>query len=186
MANPEHKETLDRFDKLSVCLYRSGISLFSVVAIMYSAILAGKAEWMVIPADMERVCLLIMSISTAMSAANIHVYDKLVRAVISWSSWVGILLMLSDPNLFYSWLSLGFIFITFSGIALKESFCFKVLGLRLVPLLLALSTFLMMFESWMLAAVMLFVSGLVLAYLSYEKWRMPLHFDIGDKSNYQV
>lgn len=186
VANPEHKAVLDRFDKLSVCLYRSGISVFSIAAIFYAAILAGKAEWVVFPANMERMCLLIMALSSAMSAANVHVYDKYVRAVISWSSWVGILLMLSDTALSYVWLSLGFIFITFSGIALKESFCFKVFGLKLVPLLLAMSTFLMMFESWMLAACMLLLSGFVLAYLSLEKWRMPLHFDIGDKSNYQV
>ncbi|MEI8597035.1 hypothetical protein P4S64_03275 [Vibrio sp. M60_M31a] len=43
--------------------------------------------------------------------------------------------MLSDYDLSRVWLSLGFVFVTFSGIALKESFCFKVPGLKLVPAL---------------------------------------------------
>ena len=183
MANPEYKETLDRLDQVSVCLYRAGISFFALSLLMLSAILSGM-----LPAleGYDSLTLLAICISSALSAANLHVYSKHVRAVICWSAWIGILLMLSDASESRVWLSLGFLFVTFSGIALKESFCFKVLGLKLVPVLLALSTFSLWLEQPWGGSVLLALAGLVMGYLSIAKWRMPLHFDIGNKANYEI
>lgn len=183
MANPEHQEVLDSFDKVSVCLYRGGISLFSVSLLYLAVILSGIDESLL---SHYPIALLLIAVSAAFSAGNVHVYSKFVRAAISWSAWIGILLMLSDSGFERIWLSLGFIFVTFSGIALKESFCFKVMGLKLVPMILALSVFLLWINQTQIASFLVGLSGLIIGYLSIAKWRMPLHFDIGNKANYQV
>ncbi len=183
MANPEYEEVLDSFDKLSVCLYRLGISVFALSLLLLAAVL-------IIPNEQASFSLhsvlVVIALAAALSAANLHLYSKRVRATISWSAWVGIVLMLSDPELARVWLSLGGLFVTFSGIALKESFCFKVAGLKLVPYLLAIASLAILFEQPMIASLALAISALVMGYLSWVKWRMPLHFDIGIKANYEI
>ncbi len=183
MANPEHKEVLDGLDKLGVCLYRAGISLFALSLLVFSVMLSGISGDF---APAYSFALLAICISCALSAANIHIYSKNVRAAICWSAWGGILLMLSDSEQTRIWLSLGFIFITFSGIALKESFCFKVVGLKFVPLLLAASTLSLWLQQYLVASVLMALSALIMGYLSIMKWRMPLHYDIGIKANYEI
>ncbi len=183
MANPEHEEILDGIDKLSVCLYRSGISVFALSLIALSAILASNNPSVI---DYYPIILLIIGISAALSGGSIHVYSKMVRVVINWSAWVGLILMVSDPTQLRTWLSLGFIFVTFSGIALKESFCFKVVGLKLIPVLLIAATLSILLKQQIVSSIILAISGLIMGYLSIAKWRMPLHFDIGIKANYEV
>lgn len=182
MANPEYQEKLDNLDKLSVCLYRTGISLFAIALIAMAVALTGVIQH----ADLWSGTLVLTCIATALSAANLHVYNKMVRTIIVWSAWIGIILMLSDGQQSRVWLSLGFLFVTFSGIALKESFCFKVVGLKLVPLLLASTVLLLWLNFALYAALVMIVASLIIGYLSYQKWRMPLHFDIGIKANYEV
>ncbi|MGP8307954.1 DUF2301 domain-containing membrane protein [Vibrio sp. YIC-376] len=183
MADTDYEETLDILDKLSVCLYRTGISLFALSLIGFSVLSFG---WFSGLDEHYHIVLVMIGISAAFSAANIHIYSKSVRLAISWSSWVGLLIMLSDFDLSRAWLSLGFVFVTFSGIALKESYCFKVPGLKVVPILLAASTFALCFELLTLAAIAMLLAGLIMGYLSIAKWRMPLHFDIGIKAKYEV
>lgn len=183
MANPEYTEKLDILDKLSVCLYRIGISLFALSMLIFAIMLVGFNNQLV---EYYHAILLLVGVASALSAGNIHVYNKYVRAVINWSAWIGILLMLSDPERVWVWLSLGFLFITFSGIALKESFCFKVMGLKLVPVLLILTVYAIWAAQPLLASFVMAISGLVMGYLSIVKWRMPLHFDIGIKANYEI
>jgi len=186
MANPEHEEKLDFLDKVSVSLYRTGISVFSLFLFVYSIVLIGQSGMFNVSATMNHILFVGLACGAMLSAANVHVYNKVVRYVISWSTWLGIFMMLADSTHTIVWLSLGLLFITFSGIALKESFCFKVIGLKLVPILLAVSVFLIFFKLWLISGVLLLVASSVLLYLSKEKWHMPLHFDIGDKSRYQV
>lgn len=181
MADIDHQETLDFLDKASVCLYRSGISLFSVSLVGFSLLV-----WFSDLASHYHSVLVIIGIAAAFSAANIHVYSKRVRLAISWSSWIGLVLMFSDYDLSRVWLSLGFVFVTFSGIALKESFCFKVPGLKLVPILLFVATLALCFNNLVIASGGIFIAGIIMGYLSIAKWRMPLHFDIGNKAKYEV
>ncbi|AGB11935.1 DUF2301 domain-containing membrane protein [Vibrio parahaemolyticus] len=183
MANTEHQETLDFLDKLSVCLYRAGISVFAIALLGLAAL---ESQWLDGMDGRYRAVFAVFTIAGAMSASNIHVYSKSVRTIISWSGWIGAILMVCDPELNRVWLALGFIFVTFSGIALKESFCFKVLGLKLVPTLLVVTTFALWFEQSTIVAISALLAGLIMAYLSIAKWRMPLHFDIGIKANYEV
>lgn len=186
MANPEYQESLDFIDKLSVILYRLGISLFAFTLLCYSGLMMAFLAGFTFIHDWQKYAMLSLSIATALSAANIHVYNKIVRSIIAWSGWIGIVTLISTQSIPGQSIALGFMFITFSGIALKESFCFRVTGLKLIPILLAVSTFSLFFQQDMFTTPLLFVSALILGYLSVAKWAMPLHFDIGIKANYQI
>ncbi|CAM3945838.1 DUF2301 domain-containing membrane protein [Vibrio neonatus] len=184
MANPEHTETLDGLDKVSVVIYRIGISLVSVSLLM----LAFAEILCVIESDMagfmRHLSIHIVAISAAMCAATIHIYDKKIRTLIVWSGWLGLVTFIALPT--HDWLFVGFFFITYSGVALKESYCFKIKGLTLVPMLLILSVLVIWMKDAALLAILSGISGAIFAFLAFKKWRMPLHFDIGKKSNYQI
>lgn len=185
MANPEYQESLDRLDVLSIILYRSGISLlalsFGLIGISYLS-LANQIKLPIIPLQTHQIFL---AISAALCAANIHVYNKVVRIIISWSSWIGLVCLLLHPNEMM-WLSFGFFAITTTGIALKESFCFRVFGLKLIPILM-IGAVLALYQSWSnVAGICLLSSSLIYLSLAVAKWRMPLHFDIGIKANYEI
>ncbi|PML61727.1 hypothetical protein BCT73_01310 [Vibrio breoganii] len=184
MANPEHKEHLDGLDKISVVCYRLGITLFALSLLtLFSAELLCVLEMETAPLLREW-SINGIAVSSALSAANIHVYDKKVRALIAWSSWIGLALFIVLPT--KEWLYIGFMFITFSGIALKESYCFKVKGLNLVPLLLISSVLVLWMKEPTILAPLVGLSGFIFAVLAIAKWKMPLHFDIGNKANYDI
>lgn len=169
MANTEHQETLDSLDKISVCLYRFGITLFAMALLVFSVLVSGAISGSPL---VYQTSVIALCVAGALSAANVHVYSKHVRVVISWASWIGLVLMVSDLEFQRTWLGLGFIFVTFSGIALKESFCFKVPGLKMVPAFLAVATFALWFNLPILAAITMLLAGLVMGFLSFAKWRM--------------
>ncbi|WP_295891109.1 DUF2301 domain-containing membrane protein [uncultured Vibrio sp.] len=185
MANPEHREPLDKLDKISVIGYRIGIALFSLSSAWYC--LAGFVElsWGSLSANASFNPAFLFSLATALSAANLHVYDKTIRGIITYSGWIGIVLLVALSSSEMIWCAYGFIFVTFSGIALKESFCFNVFGLKLVPLILGLATFFMAINYEWVVLGLLSINSIVFGYLAVQKMKMPLHFDIGNKSNYQ-
>lgn len=185
MANPEHIEKLDLLDKLSVITYRTGITLFSLALCLSSVAIADDISLILINGPIKEIALIFIALSSAMSAANLHVYDKKIRMIITWSAWIGLVLLIQLDNSQLLWLPLGFLFVTFSGIALKESFCFKVMGLKLVPILLCVSTFMLALEVWIIPIICFALCGMIFLFLSIQKWRMPLHFDIGNKAYYQ-
>lgn len=175
MANPEHQEELDTLDKMSVLGYRLGISLLSV---SYVLLAITSLQGNTFSASN-----LLLASSAALIGANLHIYDKKIRAVIVWSAWVGLLVLIVGEQ---ALLAQIFLCITFSGTCLKESFCFKVPGLRLIPLLLGLSLLGQYLQFSWLTFVSALLTSLILGFLSIKKWRMPLHFDIGIKANYQI
>jgi uncharacterized integral membrane protein len=188
MANPEHEEILDKLDELSVFVYRSGITLFGVSLLLMAVGLSNHLGFITldIPELFLPVITTLIGLSGAMCCANLHVYDKKIRMIITWSSWIGLVLLLLFAGTGFQWIGLGFIFVSFSGIAVKEAFCFKVPGLRSMPWLLCLTVILMALNQHFVTILLLVMSAGVMLFLSVAKWRMPLHFDIGDKSNYQV
>ncbi len=178
MANPEIESELDGIDRVSVCLYRLGLSLAALLLLCRGAsLLLGQdflapASWLVALAVASGVCGLCL-----------HVYDKRIRFVLQGLGWGALLLSASGaPDV----LVLGAALATLAGLAFKEQFCFAIPGIRAIPLLLPLLWLLELAGIGWAAALVALVCGLLLCLLSLAKWRMPLHFDISDKGRYQI
>ena len=184
MADPHHIEELDSFDRLTVRAYRTGLFLSSagLIACGIHLTIAGIAA----------LFLLLPVIGCALAVANMHLYDRRVRWFIGVNGWIGLCLVATGASLappVAPWVTgagLGFVFVALSGFALKEQFCFRIPGLRLVPLFLASATFLHVSPNPWTAGPPMILAGAVMLTLSIAKTRQPLHFDIGDKSRYQV
>lgn len=182
MADPHHQEVLDGFDRATVTLYRSGIGVAAVGLGVHAASLATGAalpgRWLVLA-------------GVAAIAADLHLYDKRIRWVFGAAAWTGVVLgALPAPG---GWLGellgdagLGFLYVTLSGVALKEQFCFRLPLMQAVPVLLASSLVPLVLGAALPAAALSAGAALLLGTLALAKWRMPLHFDIGDRSRYQI
>jgi len=134
----------------------------------------------------------LLCLGMGLSVSSMHLNDKRIRWIIRMTSWLGILLLMTAATLnpeyehFIYSLGLGFVFVSASAFALKEQFCFRLAALRLVPVFLAVSAFALWLDLAALSAPMVGMTGLIYARLALAKVRMPLHYDVGDKSKYQV
>lgn len=181
MANPEHVPDLDGFDRLTVRLYRSGLCIAAVGV----ALLAGLSALQLPTGPAQMVVLA----GVLLSVADMHLYDKRVRWVIGTSGQLGAVGLAVGATFGVELLQLaglGFVFVALSGFALKERFCFKIPGLRAVPLGLAAGLVPLVFHWPWGAAGLYAVASLPLLVLCVAKWRMPLHFDVGNKAAYQI
>jgi len=184
MADPQHIPELDGFDRMTVGLYRLGL----VVSVLGVGGLAGALVRSA-PAGPWQ---LLTFVGVALTVPNLHLYAKHVRWVIHVAAWTGAVLTALVPMLHSEaahWVGhagLGFLFVVLSALALKERFCFRLPGLRLVPLFLAGSLVPMVLRIPHVAGWMLVPAAVLLLILAIAKLRMPLHFDVGDKSRYQV
>lgn len=184
MADPQHEEPLDAFDRTTVVVYRSGLTL--------AALALGVTALQDALGHPTKPALWGVSAGVVASVACMHLYDKRIRWVIGASAWVGAVLLVvaGTPQATWSWWAhhagLGFVFVSLSAFALKEQFCFRIPLLRAVPAFLALSLPPLLAQADLPAGVLLGVAGLVTGRLAVEKWRMPLHFDIGKKAAYQI
>lgn len=169
MADPHIKPSMDRLDYLSVIVYRSGF----VLAAPSIALL---------PWDTDVPAMQICFVAATLCASSLHIYMKTFRLVLQAATWGGLLVaMLGFPLI-----GLGGTFITLGGLCFKEYFCFKVPGLRAQPLLLAGLWFAMVLEQNLIAQGLAVCSALLFLVVSIAKWRMPFHFDIGDKTKYEI
>lgn len=184
MADPHHVEPLDGFDRLTVRAYRVGIGLAALaVGGLAAAALAGTGDalprWGVV-------------LATAVIVPNLHLYDRAIRWFIAVSGWTGVVVGAAGVALGGGggpWLvdaALGFSFVVFSAVALKEQWCFRLPLMPLVPALLATSLVPLRAGSPGAAAPLWLGAAALLVLLAVAKARMPLHFDIGDRSRYQV
>lgn len=181
MADPHHVPTLDGLDRFTVRLYRGGLVLASA-AVLYSGVRAALTHVVTLPDLLPLVLVGVM-----VCVANVHLYDKLFRWVFGALGMTGaVLWALADLHPLVGLAGLGFVFAALSAFALKEQFCFRVPGMRLVPLMLALSLIPAGMKISIGLAVLWVPSGVLLCILAGAKLRMPLHFDVGDKSKYQV
>ena len=107
---------------------------------------------------------------------------KNFRYIFQFAMWVGLLCqVLGFPQL-----ALGAAFLVLGGLSYKEYFCFRVFALNLQPIFFAVLWSALLFKITWLSTLLCFVTGILILLLSIQKWRMPLHFDIGDKTKYQV
>ena len=183
MADPEIEEDLDGLDKLTVSLYRAGLAV-SAVGVALGAV-GEVVGW-------ERDVWPVTAAGVALSVLDMHLYDKRIRWIIAAAGVLGLVLLAAEGSVpeaarhVVHTAGLGFLFVSLSGFALKEQFCFKIPFLRAVPLLLA-GAVLPLLAGWSWTAAALLVPAAVLiGVLAAAKLRQPLHYDIGDKSSYQI
>lgn len=167
MADPHIQSPLDFFDYLTVIIYRSGF----VVATVMLFLLPYYTE----------TSLLGLLVAGVMLASSLHLYAKSFRLLFQFTTWIGLLCYIFH----FPILALGAMLLIIGGLSYKEYFCFRVFGLNFQPLFIAVLwiTILLGWQSFV--QILSLVCGILLLILSIQKWRMPFHFDIGDKTKYQ-
>lgn len=185
MANPEHIENLDFFDKYTVIFYRTGITLFSLSTLFF--VISQLSNLNFFPLKYLNSSIALASL---LSASSLHVYDKKFRWIFAFPTWLSLCIgfvftqeQISNPT--FRAILLGLFYITFSGLFIKEYFCFRIFALPFTPLFLATSLIPQTMENLNLQAYILAPVAILGVLLSYKKWNMPLHFDIGNRSYYQ-
>ncbi len=169
MADPHIESPMDPYDHVTVIVYRLGFTLACPVIALLPWHFNFPVENLVF-------------VSAAMCASSLHIYMKSFRLLLQFATWVGLLCLVFG----YPEIGMGGAFITLGGLCFKEYFCFKVPGLQLQPIILAALWFCMVFDAGIAAKVLAAISGCLFLVTSVYKWRMPRHFDIGDKTKYDV
>lgn len=169
MADPHIKSPMDSLDHVTVIIYRLGFTFsFPVITLL--------------PWQLNYPIENLVMICAAMCASSLHIYMKSFRLLLQFATWVGLLCFV----LGFPMIGLGGAFITLGGLCFKEYFCFKVPGLPLQPLILCALWFCLVFDAHLAAKILAAAAGALFLVTSIYKWRMPMHFDIGDKSKYEV
>ncbi|MHA2937636.1 DUF2301 domain-containing membrane protein [Vibrio sp. RC27] len=169
MADPHIKSPMDWLDYTTIVIYRLGFTLVGPMVIALG--------WQLpIPAEP------LLFLCGAMCASSLHIYMKNFRLLLQFATWVGLVCFILGAPMF----GLGGIFITLGGLCYKEYFCFQIPGLRLQPILVALLWFGIACDWELVAKVSASLSGLLFLIVTIAKWRMPLHFDMGDKTRYEI
>ena len=169
MADPHIKCDLDILDKLTVILYRSAFTLAAVIMAIIGSETNTATPFLVIVA--------------LLASTTVHIYDKRFRWLIQGAGLFAAIWFMAG---LWQPLALGAALFVFSALSIKEYFCFKVKALLLTPIILAGFWFCLVFNLISIAIGFAVVGAALLAFAAFSKWRMPLHFDIGDKSRYQV
>ncbi|AKO44962.1 DUF2301 domain-containing membrane protein [[Haemophilus] ducreyi] len=168
MSDPHITSPMDFWDYLTVITYRLGFVLASIALLLFPYYIELAYSGLLI--------------AGTMLASSLHLYMKNIRLVFQFSVWIGLLCQVFGlPTL-----ALGAILLVIGGLSYKEYFCFRIWGLNFQPLLMALLWLAECLSQSMLINLSSLASGILLILLSIQKWRMPLHFDIGDKTKYQI
>lgn len=117
MANPEIESPLDGIDKLTVSLYRLGLSAAALLLLCRgAALLSGmallpSAQW-----------LMSLAVASAICGFSLHIYDKRIRLILQGFGWGALALAaVGAPDA----LVLGAALATLSGLAFKEQFLLR-------------------------------------------------------------
>lgn len=168
MADPHIKSPMDFWDYLTVIIYRNGFVLAAIMLLLLP-----------FQSSMAQVGLLIAG---TMLASSLHLYLKNFRYLFQFVMWIGLLCQVWKIES----LAFGASLMVIGGLCYKEYFCFRIWGLNLQPILLALLWCVTLLQiSWLFIPLAL-LTGILTLSLAIQKWRMPLHFDIGDKNKYQI
>ncbi|WP_166371701.1 DUF2301 domain-containing membrane protein [Psychromonas sp. SA13A] len=181
MADIKVKEKLTLIDKVSIISYRAGMIFFTISLLIIALQQLYYPVW-------YKHGLVWIAFSVFLMAANLHIYDKNIRYILVTSAWLGVwLVSLSfiSSGQVATHLSLGALLICCAGVSYKESFCFSLMIVKINPLLLCVFYYGVVFSKPIIAATFAIVSALISAYMAYKKLRMPLHYDLGDRSKYQ-
>ncbi|MBF0784698.1 hypothetical protein E4T80_04290 [Muribacter muris] len=168
MADPHIQSPMDRWDILTVILYRSGLTV--ALAMLF---------WLKYNPETAQLGFLV---SGVMLASSLHLYLKSFRLLFQFVMWGGLLCHIFG----FPELALGAAFLVIGGLCYKEYFCFRITGLNFQPLIFALLWVSLITQADLFIDLFRITAFILLAILTFKKWRMPLHFDIGDKGKYQI
>ncbi|MDG6882773.1 Uncharacterized integral membrane protein [Phocoenobacter uteri] len=168
MADPHIQSPMDFWDYLTVIIYRCGFVLAGIMVLLLPY-----------QPDIAQIGILIAAVCCA---SSLHIYLKSFRLILQFATWIALLCQIIGFNE----LALGGALVTLGGLAFKEYFCFRVPLLNLQPVFVALLWFFIQFNTELLVQIISVIVGGLFIVLAIQKWRMPLHFDIGDKSKFQI
>lgn len=171
MADIHHQEKLDRIDYATVAAYR-GCFLLAAMAIA----LIGLSH--------NAVGQPLLIISALIASACVHLYDKTIRWFIQASALFSVCLLTANvlPSL-----AIGASLTVWCGLSIKEYYCFRIRLIRITPLVLVVFWLCFALPIWQpLLYVFSGLSCVLLLTIGIAKCRQPFHFDIGDKSKFQV
>ncbi|MGC7559384.1 DUF2301 domain-containing membrane protein [Pasteurella sp. PK-2025] len=168
MADPHIQSPMDGWDYLTVILYRSGFVIAGVMALLFPYY--------------PHLAYFGLLVAATCCAACLHIYMKSFRLLLQMATWIALLCHAFG----YENLALGAALLTLGGLCYKEYFCFRVVLLNFQPLFVALFWLIQLFHHHLAMQMISLIVGVLFLLLAIQKWRMPLHFDIGDKSKYQV
>ncbi|WP_439328081.1 DUF2301 domain-containing membrane protein [Lonepinella sp. BR2357] len=167
MADPHIKSPMDVLDKLTVCLYRSGF----VFAAIFTALLPYY--------EFAHIGLLAAAL---LCASSLHIYLKSFRLLLQFATWLALFFQIIGQTE----LALGAALVTLGGLCFKEYFCFRIFALNLMPIFVALLWVTKVMQITLGLQILCVICTALFTVLAIQKWRMPLHFDIGDKGKYQI
>ncbi|MCP4321147.1 MAG: hypothetical protein GY951_16285 [Psychromonas sp.] len=182
MADPNIKERLDKLDIIMILLYRSGMVITALALFMLAL------QQLFYPLWFKQV-LVLLSLGALLQASSLHIYSKVVRWILVNATWLGCwLLSLSfvTPGSWLAYFSFGALIVTLSGLAYKESFCFSLTILKVIPILLVISWLLIVLSLNHWACAGLILASLLYLYMAWRKIKMPLFYDLGDRSKYEI
>ncbi|MGL4792534.1 MAG: DUF2301 domain-containing membrane protein, partial [Aeromonas jandaei] len=88
MANPEIESPLDGIDKLTILLYRLGLSGAALLLLCRGAALLSHGD-LLPPAQW----LMLLALASAICAFSLHIYDKRIRLILQGSGWAALALL---------------------------------------------------------------------------------------------
>ncbi|WP_019617225.1 DUF2301 domain-containing membrane protein [Psychromonas ossibalaenae] len=182
MADPHIQENLDRWDKLTISIYRFGMLLTFFA-------LSGLALQQLFYPLWFKESLIFLALATLLQASSLHLYNKAIRLLLVNACWFGVWLSAVSftlSGLLAAYLSLGLLSVTLAGIAFKESFCFSLASLKLVPVILVCTWGAVVASLGEWAAGGFFITALLYLYMAWKKINMPLYYDLGDRSKYEI
>ncbi|KLV05363.1 membrane protein [Photobacterium aquae] len=169
MADPHIQCELDFLDKLTVLLYRSALTASAGIL----SILAWETQ----------AATTALVIAALLATTTVHIYDKRFRWLILGSALFATCWQLMG---LWSPLAMGAALFAFSALTIKEYFCFQLKALLVTPVALGGFWFCYVFDQQQISIAFSMTGAILLAVAAFSKWRMPLHYDIGDKSRYQI
>ena len=206
MADPHIQSELTQFDKISIVLYRLGISLMSISMVSGALFFLFSQKPILLEHRFISIVFVLFLVSVGMSSFFLHLYVRsilrfiqssflislIVVLTIQWTQDQSYLLSLAQEKGLIgkiSTLGFGFLLLASSAIAAKEAFCFKLKeGYIYAFLTMGLFFPLLFFipQNLKLILTIYIINALMLSLLAIRKLSMPLHYDIGDKSKYQT
>lgn len=168
MADPHIHSPMDFWDYLTVILYRSGFVLAGCMTLLYPYY-----------PNLAHIGILV---AATLCASSLHIYMKSFRLILQMATWVGLLCYITG----FEHLGLGAALVTLGGLCYKEYFCFRIFLLNAQPLFVALFWCAIQLNQSLAIQIMSLITSVLFLLLAVRKWQMPLHFDIGDKSKYQI